>query len=88
MSDSKNQSSNGTADRNAGRNAGRNDYCNRRSGKAYAVDEEEEDHDDDARESGEGNYYANEELDYEEPSYEETEDYFGAATLSSTSQGT
>ena len=86
MSDSKNQSSNATADRNAGRNAGRNDYRNRRSGKAYAVDEEEEN--DDARDSGEGNYYANEELDYEEPSCEETEDYFGAATLSSTSQVT
>ena len=89
VSDSKNQSSNATADRNAGRNAGRNDYRNRRSGKAYAVDEEEEEnHGDNARDSGEGNYYANEDLDYEEPSCEETEDYFGAAALSSTPQGT
>ena len=83
MSDSRNQSSNTTADRNAGRN----DYCNHRSGKAYAIDEEEEENHDnaDAKDSGEGNYYANEELDYEEPSCEETEDYFGAAALSSTS---
>ena len=80
--DSKNQSA--TADRNSGRNAGRNDYHNRRSGKAYAVNEEEENHNDNAGESAEGNYYANEDLDYEEPSFEETEDYFGAATLSTS----
>ena len=84
MSDSKNQSSNTTADRNSGRNIRRNDYHNRRSGKAYAVDEEEENYDDEAREPAEENYYANKELDYEEPSCEEIEDYFSAATLSTS----
>ena len=81
MSDSKNQLSSprASADRNAGHNAGRNDYRNRRYVKAYAVEEEEEN--DNPNEPTEGNYYANEDLDYEEPLCDRTEDYFGAALV-------
>ena len=73
------------ADRNSRYNAGWNNYYNYYFRKAYAVDkEEEEKYNNNVQDSREGNYYVNKELDYKEPSYKETEDYFGTAALSST----